>query len=52
MQGQQNEDQPNGAISSVMRDYVNMLVSTSAMLDEDLLEDAVTCLQQAEKFSF
>ncbi len=49
MQGQQNEDQPNGTISSVMRDYVNMLVSTSAMLDEDLLEDAVTCLQQAEK---
>lgn len=49
MQGKEGDSHPCGTIPSVMHDYINMLVSTSAMLDEDVLENAVTCLQQAEK---
>lgn len=44
----QTEDQPSGPIPSIMHDYVNMLISTSAMQDEEVLENAISCLQNAE----
>lgn len=48
IQNQQMEEQEDGTIGSVAKDYTNVLVSTSAMLDEDILEKAVTAMQRAE----
>lgn len=38
-----------GVISSISRDYRQMIMNTSAMLDEDLLSKAVDCIKKAER---
>ena len=48
IQGQNNASQEDSTISSIMHDYVNMLISTSAMQDDDVLEAAIEALQEAE----
>ncbi len=47
----QNEGEPEekgGCIASVSRDYREMLVNTSAMLDEEVLSRAAECLKTAD----
>ncbi len=48
MQSEMDEQQPDGTIGSVLQDYTNLLVSTSAMLDADVLERAVECMCEAK----
>lgn len=48
MQRKQEEPQADGTIGSVMHDYTSMIVSTSAMLDEDILVGAVECMLGAK----
>lgn len=55
MQSEQVETHDDGTIGSVVHDYTNMLVSTSAMLDEDVLQKAVQSIRCAKNiyiFSF
>ncbi len=45
----QNEETGNeGEISSIMHDYVNMLINSTAMQDEEVLDEAITALENAE----